>query len=143
MLETTQKIDLFEQWEKLPQPVQDILSKYSEAENYSELEAMLSELKPLGYIFDYGLDCSPYNLRPLTEYDGLTVTQIQRRASSKIKKYVSEHPNKHLQYYFVRGIFHFNNIDGFETAKSICERATGLKFKHFTNSMCKLDEQYY
>lgn len=63
MLEITQKVDLFEQWETLPQPVQDILTKYSEAESYQDLEAMLLELKPLRYIFDYGLDCAPYNLR--------------------------------------------------------------------------------
>ena len=68
-----------------------------------------------------------------------TETQIQRAASAKIKKYVSEHQNKHLQYYFVRGMFHINNIGTFENAKTICEEATGLKFKHFTNSMCKID----
>jgi hypothetical protein len=44
-----------------------------------------------------------------------------------------------MQYYFVKGFFHINNIDEFETAKTICERATGLPFKHFTNSMAKVD----
>ena len=68
-----------------------------------------------------------------------TDTQILRAASAKVKNYVKQHPNKLMQYYFVKGIFHINNIDEFETAKTICERATGLPFKHFTNSMAKVD----
>jgi hypothetical protein len=71
-----------------------------------------------------------------------TETQIQRAASARIKKYVADYnfsTGAHLQYYFVRGLFHINNIDFINTAKSICEAATGLKFKHFTNSMCKID----
>jgi|688.fasta_scaffold1527794_1 hypothetical protein len=71
-----------------------------------------------------------------------TDTQTLRAASAKVKNYVAK-ANKEsgqcMQYYYIRGFFHINNIDSFNTAKSICEKATGLKFKHFTNSMCKLD----
>lgn len=72
-----------------------------------------------------------------------TIPQHQRAASAKIKKYVSSHPNNHLQYYYVRGLFHINNIGDFNTAKDICEAATGLKFIHYTNSMCKIDESQF
>jgi len=71
-----------------------------------------------------------------------TETQIQRAASARIKKYVESYnfsTGAHLQYYFVRGLFHINNIDMLTTARAICEAATGLKFKHFTSSMCKID----
>ena len=71
-----------------------------------------------------------------------TETQIQRAASARIKKYAESYnfsTGAHLQYYFVRGLFHINNIGNFETAKTICEAATGLKFKHFSNSICKID----
>lgn len=69
----------------------------------------------------------------------LSDTQIKRKASAKIKNFVNNSPNKNMQYYYCRGIFHINNIDEFNTAKTICEQATGLKFNHMTQSMCKLD----
>ena len=68
-----------------------------------------------------------------------TNTQIQRAASAKIKKYVQSMKEPNVQYYYIRGFFHINNIGGFYTAKDVCEAATGLPFTHFTNSMCKLD----
>lgn len=69
----------------------------------------------------------------------LTDSQIQRKVSAKIKAYIKKHPNKHLQYYYCRGLFHINNIDTLTTAKGLCETATGVKFTHFSNSICKLD----
>ena len=72
-----------------------------------------------------------------------TEPQHQRAASAKIKKFVIFHnalnTGIHLQYYFTRGNFHINNLNGFNTAKGICEYATGLKFNHFTNSIARLD----
>jgi len=56
------EIDLFEQYETLPQPVQDILTESFDA-NYEECEKMLKKIEPLGYTFEYGLDASPYNLQ--------------------------------------------------------------------------------
>lgn len=58
------EIDLFEHWEKLPKRVQNVLSKYADAdEDYENCAKMLSELEALGYTFDYYLDAVPYNLR--------------------------------------------------------------------------------
>lgn len=57
--------DLFRNYDKLPKKVQRILAKYSDGEEYSDLEDALSELEPLGYTFDYGLDAVPYNLRKI------------------------------------------------------------------------------
>jgi hypothetical protein len=68
----------------------------------------------------------------------LTETQIKRKASAKIKRYVANMPG-HVQYYFIRGIFHINNVDTLNSAKTICEAATGIPFTHMTNSMCKID----
>lgn len=68
----------------------------------------------------------------------LTKTQTQRKASAAIRRYIAAQPNKSMQFYFVRGNFHINNIDDFNTAKTICEAATGMEFKHFTNSIAKL-----
>jgi len=55
------EIDLFEHYEELPQVVQDIILTF-EDETYEECERLLRELKPHGYIFEYYLDASPYNL---------------------------------------------------------------------------------
>jgi hypothetical protein len=58
-------LDLFDNYELLPQEVQDVLMKeeYIDEETYENCEKLLAELKPLGYKFDYYLDASPYHLR--------------------------------------------------------------------------------
>jgi hypothetical protein len=60
-----EEIDLFEHYETLPQEVQDVLMKFGECEDYEQCDALLAELKPLGYEFDYGLAHEPYNLRKI------------------------------------------------------------------------------
>jgi hypothetical protein len=68
--------DLFETPELIPDEVKAILETFDEnCENtYFELDRLLIELEPLGYIFDYYLDAEPYGLRPiemeLKELDG-------------------------------------------------------------------------
>lgn len=63
-LEDGGEVDLFEDIDSLPENVQAVLAKYSGAdESYTNAEAMLAELEPLGYTFEYGLDALPFNLR--------------------------------------------------------------------------------
>ena len=59
--------DLFETPELIPSEVQAILESFDEdsGNTYFELDRLLSELEPLGYIFDYYLDAEPYGLRPI------------------------------------------------------------------------------
>jgi hypothetical protein len=57
--------DLFEKFEQLPNEVQEILIK-SQGSDYRELEAINTQLKALGYEFDYYLDADPYNLKKVT-----------------------------------------------------------------------------
>ncbi len=58
--------DLFETPELIPNEVQAILETFDQdASPYIELERLLTEIKPLGYIFDYFLDADPYGLRPI------------------------------------------------------------------------------
>jgi hypothetical protein len=59
--------DLFETPELIPSEVQAILETFDEdsGNTYFELDRLLSELEPLGYIFDYYLDAEPYGLRPI------------------------------------------------------------------------------
>jgi hypothetical protein len=59
--------DLFETPELIPTEVQAILETFDEdsGNTYFELDRILSELEPLGYIFDYYLDAEPYGLRPI------------------------------------------------------------------------------
>lgn len=62
-------MDLFEQIEQLPEPVQNILKefeqKYEDEGNYTVCNWLIEQLKPLGYTCDYGLDAIPYDLRKL------------------------------------------------------------------------------
>jgi len=57
--------DLFDKWEALPQPVQDLLNNFGECDTYKLCDKLLRKLKPLGYTFDYYLDAQPYNLRTI------------------------------------------------------------------------------
>jgi len=59
--------DLFETFELIPDEVQAILESFDEDSDntYYELDRILAEIEPLGYIFDYYLDADPYGLRPI------------------------------------------------------------------------------
>jgi hypothetical protein len=74
--------------------------------------------------------------------ENLTASQLQRKVTSKVKNYIKEN-NLNVQYYFIRGNFHINNINGLYTAKTFLENVTGLEFTHFTNSIAKLNSKYY
>ena len=59
-------MDLFEDYEALPQNVLDVLSKHEEGDfSYKTCEALKSDLEAIGYTCDYGLDASPYGLKVL------------------------------------------------------------------------------
>jgi hypothetical protein len=74
--ETSEGIDLFEDYEKIPANVQKILDKYEDAfmdGDYKGLEKAHKELGKIGYEFEYYLDGQAYDLRPIgtkgkTEY---------------------------------------------------------------------------
>lgn len=59
--------DLFETPELIPNEVQAVLESFDEDSDntYYELDRILAEIEPLGYIFDYYLDADPYGLRPI------------------------------------------------------------------------------
>jgi type II secretory pathway component PulC len=64
------KIDLFEKIETLPIEVQNIINEYNVLEcnyglSYIELNQLEANLKTHGYSFEWGLDCTPYNLKKL------------------------------------------------------------------------------
>lgn len=57
-------ICLFENYHLLPETVQNIVHSFNENEDaYSECQRLESELGPHGYVFDFGLDGVPYDLR--------------------------------------------------------------------------------
>ncbi|MEK6829794.1 MAG: hypothetical protein AABY15_06770 [Nanoarchaeota archaeon] len=62
-------MDLFEHYDKLPQAVRDIISKYGEDwdETYENCRNMLLEVEAHGYTFDYYLDAEPYDLRRMVK----------------------------------------------------------------------------
>jgi hypothetical protein len=60
--------DLFETPELIPNEVQAVLESFNEDnDSYVELDRLLDELEPLGYIFSYYLDAEPYWLRKIVE----------------------------------------------------------------------------
>jgi hypothetical protein len=64
------KNDLFEQIEILPIDVQNIINEYNIIEanfglSYTELNTLETNLQFLGYSFEWGLDCIPFNLKKL------------------------------------------------------------------------------
>lgn len=59
--------DLFEHYQELPPEIQNILGKYPvQGFSYQNCKNLEEELKPHGYIFDWGLSAEPFNLRKST-----------------------------------------------------------------------------
>ena len=59
-------IDLFEDYDNIPDKVNNILEKYDmEDQDYESLEAIKKRVEKVGYTFDFGLDAQPYGLRPV------------------------------------------------------------------------------
>lgn len=63
------KIDLFENYQYIPDSLSEIVDKFVQIENtiglaYEDCKTFLKECESLDYTFDYGLDAQPYNLRP-------------------------------------------------------------------------------
>jgi len=82
--------DLFENYESLPEEVQEVLSKYAlEDETYENMENMLAELQPLGYTFEYGLDATPYGLKKM-ENGGEFILQDNSPVEVDIKEYLMQ-----------------------------------------------------
>lgn len=65
----SQFVDLFQYYELMPENVSATFNMYYEMNDnewsYDSLSKLQSELKELGYTFDYGLDAEPYGLRPI------------------------------------------------------------------------------
>jgi len=61
-------IDLFEDYDNIPDKVQKVLSKYAEAfeeGDYDGLKKASKAVEKVGYTFEYGLDGIAYDLRPI------------------------------------------------------------------------------
>ena len=68
--ETDEGVDLFEDYENIPQNVQNVLDKYSDAfddGSYKGLSIAKKELEKIGYTFEYGLGGGAYDLRQIGE----------------------------------------------------------------------------
>jgi hypothetical protein len=60
------RIDLFEDYENIPEEVKEILKEYELEDNsYDVLDELLNRLEAVGYTFSYGLDAEPFGLRPI------------------------------------------------------------------------------
>ena len=63
-------IDYFEQYEILEKKypaIYNIVMEQDELESYEDTERLLNKLNSMGWTFDYGLDNSPFNLRPMKD----------------------------------------------------------------------------
>ena len=88
-------IDLFEDYENIPNYIQDILDKYSEDfedGNYEGLFMALKEVRDRGYTFEYYVNGDAYGLRPigvpLNELEGYE--DVFSEFDSKIEKRVAK-----------------------------------------------------
>jgi hypothetical protein len=63
-------MDLFETPELIPQRLQIVFAKFDDTMTYTQCEALLRRVERMGYTFDYELDATPYNLRPIASQDG-------------------------------------------------------------------------
>jgi hypothetical protein len=59
--------DLFERFDLLPHNVRKLIETHEFCERQTEktMWDLLDKLEPLGYRFQYYIDCMPFNLRPI------------------------------------------------------------------------------
>ena len=67
-------IDYFEEYELLENEypkIYDVVFEQGELTDYKDTEKLLNKLNSMGWTFDYGLDNSPYDLRPMKDKEEL------------------------------------------------------------------------
>lgn len=67
--DTSGETDYFEEYDKLPDNIKDLMSKHfgsgDDEYNYKELENIQKDFEANGWTFDFGLDAEPYELKPM------------------------------------------------------------------------------
>jgi len=72
IMEDGGEIDLFEQYEKQPKELAEIVERYEERYldgdmDYQDTNRFLKEVNEIGYTFDYGLDNEPFGLKKMED----------------------------------------------------------------------------
>lgn len=58
--------DYFEHYNLVPKKVKAIIMEYKDEDNsYENCEKLIKALNEVGWTCDYGLDASPYDLKPI------------------------------------------------------------------------------
>jgi len=62
-----ESIDLFEQYDTLPQEVKDIINEFNEkdGDGYENCAELVKRLEAVGYTCEYYLDAEPFNLKKI------------------------------------------------------------------------------
>ena len=104
--------DYFSEYELLPSNIYDLVMDMEELEDYEDTKGLLRKFEAEGWTFDYGLDNTPYGLRPIVtkitmgeEEDAPDGDAEVEKAASKqdiiIKNYnkLRKELKKHLEMY--------------------------------------------
>lgn len=102
-----QGIDLFEDYENIPENVQNILDKYEEDftdGNYEGLSKATTDLEKIGYTFEYGLDGGAYDLRPIGTKGKSEVEEYKNgggveKATEYERRHLNDFPEKSVIVY--------------------------------------------
>jgi hypothetical protein len=61
-----EELDMFEYYRLLPDDVNELIDEFAkDGETYDDCDVLGEKLAELGWYMDYGLDASPYALRPI------------------------------------------------------------------------------
>lgn len=67
--DTSGKTDYFEEYDKLPDNIKDLMDKHfgsgDDEYDYKELQSIQKDFEANGWTFDFGLDAIPYELKPI------------------------------------------------------------------------------
>jgi uncharacterized protein (UPF0254 family) len=88
--DTDEGVDLFEDYDNIPEKVQKVLDKHSDAfenEDYKGLEKAKKDLEKIGYTFEYGLDGTAYDLRKIGQ-KGKSGEEYAKGGMTKFKEKV-------------------------------------------------------
>lgn len=87
-IESDKGVDLFEDYDQIPENLQRVLDKHQKAfedGSYKGLQKALKEVNKLGYTFEYYLDGQAYDLRKIGQ-KGKTAVWIEENESDKYAK---------------------------------------------------------
>ena len=93
-----QSVDYFENYDLLPKKVYNIITQAGELEDYEDTLKLQEKLESIGWTFDFYLDNTPYNLRPIKSHSVQDVINAEINLEPLVCVHCGSHEVTYHQY---------------------------------------------